>query len=217
MPEPMEMPNIEAIVETIRVARRSEEGARMHISISVQVKDAPQLLPFLATSLKNVVKVGFTEIQARLPENPPKPPATETVTTTVDGEPAKIVLPRNRRNSIEPHAFAEDPEKQGKCSVCNRGPQYEAHSPERIATASSNGHRANPTELAAQGAEREAAMQEAGKTRHAFVEHDGDNQCEACGRAAEADAHAGVAEEGDLPPPAQYLVDAAKETEAVPS
>lgn len=206
---------VTAIIESTATRKPEGQGTRLRVQMSFPLSRHSDLALMLMDQIGNPLEISFSRpIQARMPDIV----ATETVTTTVDGEPAKIVLPRNRRNSIEPHAFAEDPEKQGKCSVCNRGPQYEAHSPERIATASSNGHRADPDALAAQGAEREAAMQEAGKTRHAFVAHEGDNQCEACGRAAEADAHAGLAEEGDdLPPPAQYLVDAAKETEAVPS
>lgn len=249
MAEPLEMPNIDAIVESIRVARRSEEGARMHVSLSVPVKEAPQLLSFLAASLKNPVRVGFSEIQARLPESttitgPNQKIPTVMVRTTVDGQDAEVELPvrgGGRRNEVLPHPFKNDTENAGKCLYCKKGEAYQAHEESRIDVAArakafeasvdakvkSNGHRANPDELAAQGAVREAAMQEVYQTPHAFAPRTQDDSCDECGHQATDEVHQPAVEvesipehlraDGDeqLPSPASKLIEQAQETDAV--
>jgi hypothetical protein len=240
MAEPLEMPNIDAIVESSRVARRSEEGARMHVSLSVPVKEAPQLLSFLAASLKNPVRVGFSEIQARLPESATITGPAQDIRyaphiTDVDGVPAEVMLPvteGGRRNKIAPHPYKDDPENKGKCLWCNHGEAYQAHEPARIEDAAqkelakvkSNGHRANPDEKAAEGELRLQAMQEAYQTPHAFAPRTQDDSCDACGHQAADEVHQPAVEVESIPEHLQNgngladkLIEQAQATEAVPS
>lgn len=222
------------------VTKRTKDGLRFNVTLSFPFKANKPLAMFLQENMESgVLDVDFTRIQPTLPESTTitgpaqKIETVEVLTTDVDGAPALVTIPvreGGRRNAIAPHPYKADPENASKCLHCSKGEGYQAHDASRIDAAAqqeilkvkSNGHRANPTELAEQGAERAAAMQEAGQTPHAFVAHRGDNQCEACGQGDGAEVHdADLRAGSDLPEhmraTAESLIAQAQATEAVPS
>lgn len=141
---------VTATVESARLAKRKEEGARMFAVLSFPIRGNNHLLEMLASHLQNPVDVTFEPIQASLP-SVLRPPTTETVEMSVDGEPAKVTRTKRGRNGATPepeipsarsktradweaegspaHAFllhAAD----NQCFVCGLAPEHEHHQQE---------------------------------------------------------------------------------------
>lgn len=213
---------IEATIEDIKPYRKAEEAARFKIVVSMPFRGHEELMGKLTGQLKNVVFVGFGFMQAPLGFLPDPGPAPSN---TIPANPTMAVLQRDgipymtdgNGDVVLPHNFKAGRPDRSRCVVCEAPASHEIHSKQALKAreAMSNGHKANPSELAALGAEREAALQDAGTTPHAFVAHAGDNQCGACGQGETDAVH--DADLREMPAAAQALINAAQETEAVPS
>lgn len=120
----------------------TKDGIRFNVTLSFPFKAHQPLALFLMELLTNPIDVDFTKIQARLPEGtqatitgPNQDVPRVMVRTTVDGVEADVELPvreGGRRNAILPHPYKDDTETKGKCVYCKHGEAYTAHDQARI-------------------------------------------------------------------------------------
>lgn len=193
--------------------KRTKDGIRFTVTLSFPFKAQKPLAMFLMEQLGNPLDVDFTMMQPTLesvtitgPQNLVYVPTR----TTVDGAPAEVMLPLTdgtRRKAVQPHPYKDDPENKGKCLWCNHGEAYTAHDAARIEEAAqrelakvkSNGHRANPDELAMQGEEMHQRFVEAYQTPHAFAPRTQDDMCDACGHQSADEVHQPAVEVVSIP------------------
>lgn len=120
---------VQALIESASLSKRGKEASRLKVTLSFPVRGHSNLLDFIAEQLQNPVKLTFDAIQARLPDMP-----DENLTTmmSVDGKDGQRVrrgakVTGSRNGHIEPHAYNKGDTESNECTVCGRGPLYEAH------------------------------------------------------------------------------------------
>lgn len=90
-----------ALIESVKVGKRSEEAPRAHIVLSISLDDIDSVLLFtLERQVKNAVTVDFTDFQLTLAKRTSDADADadaqlplETDRMSVDGEEADVVHP----------------------------------------------------------------------------------------------------------------------------
>lgn len=126
-----------AIVESARLTRRSEEGARVFAQVSFPVDGNQHLLSLLAGNLKNPIEITVTQVQASLwdagDEEEPDAVTESMYVNGADDQPVR--RPRGRKkqqpaddeNKPMAHVFKRDADDQTRCGICHMGETADVH------------------------------------------------------------------------------------------